>query len=241
MSTKDIDKWYNKNNDFGATHLFNMCKPESYLPAYADRPSMAKFLSTFSPKLRFLAGACHEICITHGRRVLVFTDWPVTQWNTELYLINLGFNVLSVRASHKAVDREKVISAFKDPRHPVQILITSMRISATAINLQTTCSDVIFVDVPSNANTAQQAAGRVLRIGQERTCRFWILTMDHTYDQCIQANAANKMISIIAGGGDMRAAEEAVFEAPAGEQSEEINSAIRLGSLTEECASLYTR
>lgn len=78
---------------------------------------------------------------------------------------------------------------------PLTIKGSKLFIVLSAINLQKTCSDVIFVDVPSNANTAQQAAGRILRIGQERICRFWVLTLDHSYDQCIQANALTGPLS----------------------------------------------
>ena len=63
------------------------------------------------------------------------------------------------------------------------------------------CSEIIFLDVPSNDNTAEQAAGRVLRLSQERNFFFWILTLDHSYDQTIQVNTMNNMLSILAGLG----------------------------------------
>lgn len=89
--------------------------------------------------------------------------------------------------------------AFNDADHPVNVLVGSLRISATALNLQRNCSEVIFIDVPVNENTAKQAAGRVLRIGQEKKCYCWIFTVDHTYDQVIQGHSMLKILSIIAG------------------------------------------
>ena len=85
---------------------------------------------------------------------------------------------------------------FNDKACTVHILITSNRISSTAINLQKDCSTVIFVDVPSNAQSTLQAAGRVIRIGQKQRCTIYILTIDHTYDQVLQATAARKMIGM---------------------------------------------
>ena len=80
-----------------------------------------------------------------------------------LYL--LGFNVLDIRAVYKLAERDGATNSFNDPNSNVQILVTSLRISATAINLYHNYSDVIFVDTPSNAQTALQASGQVLRIG----------------------------------------------------------------------------
>ena len=52
-----------------------------------------------------------------------------------MYLHTLGFNVYSIRSAHNAKDREDTVDAFNDPKNPVQILVSSLRISATAVNL----------------------------------------------------------------------------------------------------------
>ena len=57
---------------------------------------------------------------------------------------------------------------------------------------------MVFVDVPSNAQPTQHAAGRVIRIGQQKACTIYILTTDHSYDQVLQAAAARKMVAVIA-------------------------------------------
>ena len=77
------------------------------------------------------------------------------------------------------------------------MLITFICILATALNLQKNCNDVVFLNVSTNAQTAIQCGGRMLRIGQKRICNLWIVTTNHTYDQVIQAQAVNKMIGII--------------------------------------------
>lgn len=81
----------------------------------------------------------------------------------------------------------------------VQILVISTRIAATAVILQADYYDVIFLDIPNNAQTLLQAGARVLRIGQGFLCNFFILTVDDTYDQATQANQALKMRPIITG------------------------------------------
>ena len=47
---------------------------------------------------------------------------------------------------------------------PVQVLMTSVKVSSVAINLQKDCSELSFMDVPSNAQSVQQCGGRVVRI-----------------------------------------------------------------------------
>ena len=107
----------------------------------------------------------HDICVTNRRKVLIFVDWPANQWVIELFLDLLGFNTIAIRARHDPGERDETVAQFNDKNCPVQCLVTSLRISATALNLQKDCLDVIFIDPPSNAQTALQAGGRVCRIG----------------------------------------------------------------------------
>ena len=55
-----------------------------------------------SPGLRMLGYMAHLICNVHQKRLSVFTDWPLTQWNVELMLYLLDFNVPGIRAVHRS-------------------------------------------------------------------------------------------------------------------------------------------
>ncbi len=111
----------------------------------------------------------------------------------------IRFNVIFIRSKHKQQDREAAVRAFNNKDNPIQILIMSLKICSTALNLQHDYSDVIFLDIPSSAQGALEAGARVVRIGQNRAYRYYIPTSDHSYDQVLQALAAQKMISIIGG------------------------------------------
>ena len=78
------------------------------------------------------------------------------------------------------------------------MLIIFIHISATALNLQKNCNDVVFLNVSTNAQKTAQCGDWMFRIGQKRICNLWIITMNHTYDQIIQIQTVNKMIDIIA-------------------------------------------
>ena len=92
----------------------------------------------------------------------------------------IGFNVLSIRAKHKATEREAGINASNDKENPVQVLVTSLKVSSTSLNLQKDCADVILVDIHSKTQAAQQATGRVIRFGQLYSCTICIITTDHS-------------------------------------------------------------
>ena len=56
--------------------------------------------------------------------------------------------MLSIRATMIIHERDEIISALTNLSTHVQILILSDKVTATSVNLQVTCSDMIFVDVP---------------------------------------------------------------------------------------------
>ena len=79
---------------------------------------------------------------------------------------------------------------------------------ATGINLQYDCNDMVFVDASSSAPNAMQCDGWILRIDQRRICYFYILIVDHSYDQVIQFNICNKMFDIITGQRNMEVTDQ---------------------------------
>lgn len=62
----------------------------------------------------------------------------------------------------------------------------------------------------SLTGTMLQAIGRIFRLGQRRPQKIWIATVDHTYDQIVQSRAAKKMVSQIAGQGNVTMTDEEV-------------------------------
>ena len=75
----------------------------------------------------------------------------------------------------------------------IDVLITSTKLGNLEQNMQGDCCDVVFVDTWPSAPNAAQCGGRVHRIGQTKICHFYTVNLDHSYDQVIQANAANKI------------------------------------------------
>ncbi len=193
-----LEKYYTKGRDYGARYFFHATKPTPTLPCYSSRIKLILYIAQIAPKLRLLAKIVHQVCNENRRKLLIFTDWPTVQWQLELFLFLLGFNGVSIRAQHKASERDDSVDCFTDPISNVQVLVTSLRTSSTALNLQNDCNDVVFFNCPSNAQITLQAGGRVLRIGQTRIYNMWVLNTDHIYDQVLQWRSTNNMIGILA-------------------------------------------
>lgn len=49
---------------------------------------MASFIGAKSVKHRMAAKIAFDVCVVHGRKLLVFLEWPMTQWLIELFLVN---------------------------------------------------------------------------------------------------------------------------------------------------------
>ncbi|KAL8709720.1 MAG: hypothetical protein Q9225_007403 [Loekoesia sp. 1 TL-2023] len=76
----------------------------------------------------------------------------------EMWLTNLGMEVLAVRSVHKQADRDRAIERFNNPADSAKTMTTSLRVASTALNLQYGGCDVAFVDVPTNAQSATATA-----------------------------------------------------------------------------------
>ena len=194
----EIEAMYLKGDDYGARHLFKSTVKDISMRPYGTAVEMAAYLTRKSSALCCMIGLVHEICTANKRRVIIFTDWPATGWLVELILMLLQFQVISIRAAQTHAERDLSVLMFNDPESQVQVLVTSFRIASTALNLHKACSDVIFVEQPPNSQTANQAMGRINRLGQKRACTVLSIAVDHTYDQAIAANATKKMMAIIA-------------------------------------------
>ena len=195
---RSLEKYYTKGHDYGARYFFHATKPTPTLPYYSSRIKLILYITQIAPKLKLLAKMVHQVCNKNQHKLLIFTNWPTVQWQVELFLFLLNFNVVSIRAQHKASERNDCVNSFTDPISNVQVLVISLRTSSTALNLQNDCSDVVFFDCPSNTQIMLQASGCMLRIGQTRICNMWVLTTDHIYNQVLQWRSTNNMIRILA-------------------------------------------
>ena len=242
-NTAKVSKWYHRYPDNGASMLFEENRPLPYMSASGDRVSMTNWMAGESAKMQWLIKYAYDTCIVEKRKLLLFFNWPVTLWYAESLLQLVGFKTCSVRAAHKREDRETMRRQFNDPDHEVQIMLTSIRVSSSSVNLHHACADVVFVDVPPNASEMFQAIGRVFRLGQVRMGRIVILTLDQTYDGTLQCRAASKMIGNIAAQSKITVSQTDLDEArPLTPDTQTMSDEdLKNFVLENKAAALYTR
>lgn len=79
-----VEKWYGRHKDHGMSMYFDATKPERNLPPYTDRFAFGMYLAKDSPKLLYLGRLIGEICLgQEPRRVMIYADWPISQWMVE--------------------------------------------------------------------------------------------------------------------------------------------------------------
>ncbi|KAI4154772.1 MAG: hypothetical protein LQ341_000297 [Variospora aurantia] len=200
---KDVNLWHSRFGDHGASMFFAATRHGPEYPIYRDRQSLAEYIGALSVKLRAVAIIAYEICVRQDRKLLVFCEWPITQWLVELWLANLSLPFIAIRSMHKLADRDHALERFNDPDDPAKGLVTSLAVGGTSSNMQHGGADVLYVDAWTNAQIAIQGSGRVLRMGQERKCTFYSLVTNHSYDQVLSAASTRKYVPIIAGQADV--------------------------------------
>ena len=78
-----------------------------------------------SPKLAALAFHLLRDCLESGRKIIVFTRWPITQWASELLAKLVGLPFLSLRSCHGMAFREESIKEFNRVGSKFRVLFIS--------------------------------------------------------------------------------------------------------------------
>ncbi|KAL8730974.1 MAG: hypothetical protein Q9181_004477 [Wetmoreana brouardii] len=133
-TVKDINRWQIAG-DHGANEYFRRTYTDGCVPPCADWALLAKFIAGCSVKLQYLASLAHDFYIKNKRRLSIFCDWLLSQWNVEFFLINLGLKLVNVRVTYANDEREAAQRLFNDPDEDIDILVTWSRISATTAEL----------------------------------------------------------------------------------------------------------
>jgi len=208
-STAKVVTW-NERRDYGYAFFHRLTRLDECAPPYRERVGAALSISGNSVKLQWLAGKVYDVCIGKKENLIVFVAWPTTQWLVEMFLTTVGVPVLSIRAAHSRMQRAMTQEQFNHLATVGHVLVTSLKCGATSMNLQKNCRSIVFLEVPESANVTAQAIGRVHRIGQTKRQDIYIVSKNHSYDQKLQAIAAQKMYGQIAGQSNLDCTDEEI-------------------------------
>ena len=103
-----------------------------------------------------------------NRKMLVFTDWPLTQWNVEWYEYLMKMSFMSWAVGHTTRPSGGLGSPRSLPSSTRSAYrVTSCGISSTGYNMQHDCADMIFVNEWNNG------FGVLLREMEKLTCKTY--------------------------------------------------------------------
>ncbi|KAI1765259.1 hypothetical protein GGR53DRAFT_281151 [Hypoxylon sp. FL1150] len=190
-------------DDGGAQWLFEALKagPEYLMPN--NRFALVYWLAYHSPILSQLVvqvrrWICQPLQLGLPNRVVIMATMPWVQQDVALCLKIFGWNVSSIRADLDVFHRNMIIEDFNNPRSKVDILLTSMDLSAFGLDLHGSCNKGIVVQWPWSANHLLQMLGRLPRIGQKRHVEWIIYTMPGTLYDRMQAIVWSKYVRQLA-------------------------------------------
>lgn len=170
-----------------AQAYFRATTPAEYLPDYThDRHLDLEYQLCLSPKKTYVFGMAIKWCVEEDRKLVVFSNWPLVDFDLRITCSTLGLPFVSVSAQMSAAAREAAVREFSDHNSPVKILFSSLRVGAQLLNLQVATREII-VDYPTNAGISLQAIDRVNRIGQTERPEVHILMCANTVDQIVAA------------------------------------------------------
>ncbi|KAF2969221.1 hypothetical protein GQX73_g4328 [Xylaria multiplex] len=191
MGVEEVSALINDHpKDGGASWVYEVLKAGPEYPPLSSRYQYLYFHTYRSPILcatimqvnRWLTQPIGSDGLPN--RVVIMANMPWIQQEVALCLEMMGWNVLSIRSDHSVQERNVAIDKFNDPDSDVQILLTSMDLSAYGLNLHKSCCKGIVIQWPWNANHLIQILGRLPRIGQWRFVEWVIFHIPGTiYDK----------------------------------------------------------
>lgn len=107
-----------------------------------------------------------------------------------------GFKTLAVDGSRGPLQRRQIINKWNDPETDIQVLVTSLAISNSGIDLHKCCSTAIFMCLHYNGANLDHAMGRLIRIGQTRPVEITILKTTGSFMDYQEKSMMDKYVPI---------------------------------------------
>jgi hypothetical protein len=193
----NISEWCNEP-DYGLSRLFNTVSlyHENSLPF--DRVAISRWLTQHCPRLQYIAGLILEICIRKLKKMTVVWMLPMSQWYCELWLTVLEIPFLRLNSKMSTRQRAEVNAAFADPSDPRKILVGNYSSLHSSTNIHRSCHHVVFAELGAAVGDQMHILGRLVRLGQTEEVEVYILTINHTFDQFVQAVHTQKYLPALA-------------------------------------------
>jgi len=142
--------------------------------------SFTNELGIFRNKGKDKGGASAGVGTGACEKIVIYCNYRSTNEHTYQYVTE-KLKLKAVQAFGKLGPKKNMASIqqfLKDPE--VQVLIAHPGSVGIGGNFQSVCRAVLFLEIPTTANTYIQALGRVKREGQKRNIIVWLATAKNT-------------------------------------------------------------
>jgi SNF2 family DNA or RNA helicase len=142
---------------------------ESYWPTLVDAAATDELLASLdSPKLGVLRELIHELVVTQGRKVVVFSQWrrmlELAAWAVRGVLAEAGCRAVFFSGQESRQRRTENIVEFHD--EPAVRVLFATDAGGVGLNLQRAASACVNLELPWNPAVLEQRIGRIYRLGQ---------------------------------------------------------------------------
>jgi len=136
-----------------------------------------------SPKLDELQTIVSDVCITEGKKLVVFSEW-IEQLNIIAAMLkNIGIDYVMLHGGIPTKKRPDIIESFKTQNHKMVFLSTDA--GGIGLNLQF-ASYVVHFDLPWNPAKLDQRTARTHRIGQKNNVYVYYLCAEEGIERGIK-------------------------------------------------------
>ncbi|KAH8886464.1 hypothetical protein GQ53DRAFT_875646 [Thozetella sp. PMI_491] len=195
----DCEYFRQMDHHLGMIWRYYMTCADINAPPPQTRIDLVRFLCRKSPAIQWLLVKLWGYK-QQGHKVLVYVVRPLVQWEIEGICALFGFNFLSLRCTHPAVTRSKVLEAFSAANSPYDFVIATARTTGSGLDLHYNCSKTIIFELPPNVATVLQCAGRTHRLGQTQDQEVLIPWVVGSFDNWNINNMSNKYRPLLASG-----------------------------------------
>lgn len=147
-----------------------------------------------SPKMRAMLPILRDQVIVYGEKAIVWTQFPAEQVYVAATLHEARIDAQVFHAGLSAHERSVLVDWFIRETDTCKVLVCSFNVNAAGLNLQNLCRNVHHFSPAMSKSIADQAIGRVCRIGQSRMVLVYEYQLQNRFTSMLLVR--NKLKSI---------------------------------------------